>query len=437
MNSKATEPADREWTRSMQKVVTTALILCIVATSGCARLNSIYRNKPIGDEIQSVSIDAKQRMVFSAQHIGDNDEMSRFRVLCAEPSPDVFSAFAASLSSSVKTESIEAALQGAFSENSATIGLRTQVIQLLRDGMYRICEGVISNQLSEDEFYSLHQRYQRIMVTLVAIEQLTGAVTPPPITIQTDSLAGRPARLPQLQSDLEEAEEQLASAESSFAEFEEEPEKVEDACDELSDDEEKTECRKYYAAKNKRDEKQATVDSLEEAIKIARSEVVHQASGQVFVSTAFQRDSAITEKAAIQISDTVRDLVDSLWEIDFDTVLKKFETFGCHKWTRHPSFYIDLSERIETQISNLNSLSNWEASAPIQQMESQLHQAEASGENAIAEARQLPEFSDDPDMTANQLAQKAGEAALKSPMCRALVKHIEPKVQDDTPQDDS
>lgn len=326
------ESADCGWKRAVSTSLATILVVCIMATSGCARLNSIYRNNPIDDNVQSVSIDAKQRMIFTAPKLDENGDATNYRVVCAEPSPDVFSAFAASLSGSLESDSIEAALEGAFSENAATIGLRTQVIQLLRDGMYRICEGVLSNQISEDEFYSLHQRYQRIMVTLVAIEQLTGAVTPPPITIQTDALAGRPARLPELQSDLDEAEDQLTSAEGTLGELEE-PEKDKGACDEIKDDDERKEqCKEYYVAKNDRDEKQATVESLKEAIKVARSEVVYQAGGQVFVSTAFQRNSMMTEETIDAISGTVEELVGSLWSIDFDTALKKYGEFRCDRF---------------------------------------------------------------------------------------------------------
>jgi hypothetical protein len=177
------------------------LAVSMMALTGCASLNSIHRTTDISKDGRAISVDAKQRFLVSGY--SHTDEHGWLRKFCVEPSPDVFSAFAASLSGSAKTKAFEAALDSAFSENAATIGIRTQAIQLLRDGMYRICEGAMNGTVTNEQFVDLHRRYQRIMVTLVAIEQLTGAVRPPSVAIQTDALAGRPARLNDLQIELE------------------------------------------------------------------------------------------------------------------------------------------------------------------------------------------------------------------------------------------
>ena len=175
------------------------MLAVILILSSCARLNSIHRESDFGKNARIISVDAKQRFLVGM----DTDINSKtLKRLCAEPSPDVFSAFAASLSGEAKFKAFEAALNASSSENAATIGIRTQAIQLLRDGMYRICEGLMNGDLVKKDFLDLHRRYQRIMVTLVAIEQLTGAVRPPSVAIQTSALAGRPANLNALQDEL-------------------------------------------------------------------------------------------------------------------------------------------------------------------------------------------------------------------------------------------
>jgi hypothetical protein len=65
--------------------------------------------------------------------------------------------------------------EGGVSESAANIGLRTQSIQILRDGFYRLCEAYM-NGLSEEQYTIMLRRYQTNMVALLAIEQLTGAV---------------------------------------------------------------------------------------------------------------------------------------------------------------------------------------------------------------------------------------------------------------------
>jgi hypothetical protein len=56
------------------------------------------------------------------------------------------------------------------------IGLRTPTIQLLRDGMYRLCEAYMNGAIDRSRYTVLINRYQQMMIGLVAIEQLTGVV---------------------------------------------------------------------------------------------------------------------------------------------------------------------------------------------------------------------------------------------------------------------
>ncbi|USR00047.1 hypothetical protein [Sphingomonas aerolata] len=107
-----------------------------------------------------------------------------YRQFCAEPSPDVFTVMAASGSGGGSlglgpNKSVNAALQAAFSssETGATIA-RTQTLNMLREMMFRTCERYLSGAVSAAEMPIVAARDQRIMVSILAIEQLTGSVTP-------------------------------------------------------------------------------------------------------------------------------------------------------------------------------------------------------------------------------------------------------------------
>ena len=156
-----------------------ALIALVVLLSGCANLASVHHTfRP--DDGTSISIDAKQRVVYSINKTFKDPVTGRlkyeWRAICAEPSPDALSAI--STSSGVSAETLKVALSAAFGlqEGAASIGLRTQTIQILRDAMYRLCEGYASGALDNIGFSRLQRRYQNIMLGLLAIEQLTGAV---------------------------------------------------------------------------------------------------------------------------------------------------------------------------------------------------------------------------------------------------------------------
>lgn len=140
-----------------------------------AEWNSINRQFDPGTG-DSRLIDAKQRAIISVV-----DPLSgEYRGTCAEPSPDALQATATALAGAggASNAQAEAFLNLAVnnSESAASIGLRTQSIQLLRDAYYRLCEGRVSGYLDNIAFDILQRRFQNHMIALLAVEQLTGAV---------------------------------------------------------------------------------------------------------------------------------------------------------------------------------------------------------------------------------------------------------------------
>src|SRR5579859_7729997 len=119
-----------------------AYALAVLCTS-CANMNSVYHTFDVNNERQSLSIDAKQRVLITGTRGGsveqrtDNDNkpytviFNSKVVVCAEPSPDAFSVLGASFGGSA-SEAQQLALQLALStsETGSNIGLRTQSITI-------------------------------------------------------------------------------------------------------------------------------------------------------------------------------------------------------------------------------------------------------------------------------------------------------------------
>lgn len=161
------------------------LVCIVVSISACsANHHSIFRHKKIGGSSITM-IDAKQRAILSGEITTDGP-----RRFCSEPSPDMFTVIAQAFSgggtfgSSADPKMLELALNTAFStsEQGATIP-RTQTINMLRELMFRTCERHMNGGIGELELPLQAIRDQRLMVSILAIEQLTGAIAPKPLVI--------------------------------------------------------------------------------------------------------------------------------------------------------------------------------------------------------------------------------------------------------------
>ena len=116
----------------------------------------------------AIHLDAPQRLVYS----------SADGVLCAEPTPDALQAYAASLGVGVGAPSQGAAsIAQAMQTGAASVGLHTQSITLMRDALYRVCEQAHNKSIGSADIIHLLQRSQDLTLGVLAIEQLTGAVT--------------------------------------------------------------------------------------------------------------------------------------------------------------------------------------------------------------------------------------------------------------------
>jgi len=182
----------------------------VLVTPGCAYLTNYTR--AIELDRSSYSLDVKQRVVFSQERIVNGEFGAppvTKRVICAEPSPDALTVISASAGvaaanavssglsrSNERSDASSRAdinqglnVSAALAEQGAFIGLRTQSIQLLRDTMYRLCEGYAAGAIGDEEFTAMQRRYQSTMMGLLAIEQLTRPVVAAQVVLASNSAA--------------------------------------------------------------------------------------------------------------------------------------------------------------------------------------------------------------------------------------------------------
>jgi hypothetical protein len=160
------------------------LSLMLAACDG----STIYKKSDLGG-VRTLSIDAKQRLVLVGTRT--EEDGTKTRVVCAEPSPDALVAQAAVLSASGNYKGPEgqpsagANVGVGLQESASSIGLRTQSIQILRDGYYRLCETYMNGAISNDEYRRVTLNLDTFINVALAIDGLGNAKSAPAVAIGT------------------------------------------------------------------------------------------------------------------------------------------------------------------------------------------------------------------------------------------------------------
>jgi hypothetical protein len=171
-------------------------------TTGCGNFSAINMNKSLPKDSPNVlSMDSKQRGILSnvveEKSAGATTGMTTFVTrtrICAEPPPDVFTAIALSLAAEAEAGKTPAhvnangKLAAGLSENASTIE-RTQTVNVLREMMYRNCERYMNGAMNADAFTVQAARDHRLILDLLAIEQLTGVARAQATALTTNSKA--------------------------------------------------------------------------------------------------------------------------------------------------------------------------------------------------------------------------------------------------------
>ena len=200
----------------------TIVLLTLVAfLAACSSANWKSINHPFDpDSGDSRLVDAKQRAIISVRRnlIGADGKSIMHKgkpitdlAVCVEPSPDALQATASALAGSLSTKSLENLLDlsASTSESAASIGLRTQTIQLLRDAYFRLCEAYLNDGIDAIAYDILQRRFQNQIIALLAVEQLTGAVAASQPALTTSAIADAGAKTGLVAQALKDAEDDL------------------------------------------------------------------------------------------------------------------------------------------------------------------------------------------------------------------------------------
>ena len=321
----------------MIRNIVAAALLAADLLGGCtANQKAIHKiDRVTGKGATVISVDAKQRAIIAGPAIETTVTTTRTdgaishqtsvttqqRRFCSEPSPDVYSVVAQALSAggtfgqAADPRSIELALDAAFSssENGANIA-RTQSVNLLREVMFRTCERYLNGAIGELEMSVQAARDQRIIVSILAIEQLTGVVMPRPVVIGSSGNAGAGMTSEAIlayedaRKSLEIAEKALPLAQANF-DATNGNDKICDA-DPVADDN-KAKCKQARDALSKaKDDRSAAAERYRVVSALA---LRGGAGASTVTSAAFGEPSPATQALQAQnvqsISDTVRRIV--------------------------------------------------------------------------------------------------------------------------------
>lgn len=175
-----------------KSVRTFAILVGLSTALAACDGGTIHKKGTLGD-FQTLSIDARQRLVISGTRKSDG-----VRVVCAEPSPDALVAQAAVLSANGNFTGQKGAPSAGGSavvgiqESAASIGLRTQSIQVLRDGYYRLCETYLNDAIDKGEYLAVIKNVDTFIAVSLAIDGMSNpkaaqnvAISTGPVTVES------------------------------------------------------------------------------------------------------------------------------------------------------------------------------------------------------------------------------------------------------------
>jgi hypothetical protein len=173
--------AARLWRTAISTVMAPGMAaLAMTPLTGCA--NYIFRTFDI-DRGENLSVDARQRVVLVTHNGGKTHDRT---VVCTEPSPDVLAAQAVSGSANgaatlpsaaegaTGQSSFSGSIAGASSEAAASIAMRSQTIQLLRDGLFRACEAYMKGAIDQQQYNIVLFDMDRQIITALGLDAIGG-----------------------------------------------------------------------------------------------------------------------------------------------------------------------------------------------------------------------------------------------------------------------
>lgn len=307
--------------------------ILLIGLTGCQTPNiHITDNYGYQNNVQTLALDAKQRVVVFAKR---SDHQT---VTCAEPSPDALSALSSSLGGNLQNnKEAVASFASAMTESAASIGLRTQSIQLLRDGMYRSCEAYAAGAIEADDYNRQQRRYQNLMLSLLAIEQITGAVVARQVGLgdgRSSASVGENANEAAASATKEDQKVEVAQQDADAAKGALTADKIasaKKACDAAQNDASDANCKKIKDYDAKIEETTAALETAKKiketahiALDAARAAVRAAAAGATVKFGEDTQTSKVSDTSAKYVSEAARTIVST-------TLLASFAQEECSR----------------------------------------------------------------------------------------------------------
>lgn len=199
----------------IRKIIAASTIVVSLFTAGCNSFKVSDGSSQLVDIQKRAILVGGNETTVTAKGTG-TETVTNYRV-CAEPSPDAMSAMAMEAAAKGGVPSkVSVELSAALQQSAAFVGLRTTSIQLLRDFGYRLCEAHLSGAINNGQYDLLMRRFQKNVVALLAIEQLTGAVKAPPVVLTSRGHAETSQSLSDQRDVREKVSEKIATLEKGF-----------------------------------------------------------------------------------------------------------------------------------------------------------------------------------------------------------------------------
>ena len=164
----------------LSRVAPVALwFVLVISLLGCEQNTSNFRTVDLneGGKGPSILTDTKQRIITNIDIVNRSvpGQVLPKRIVCAEPSPDVASAFSEAVQAHLKSDDKETGFGFSAAESVCQLGERLGTIQLLRDMAYRNCEAYANGAINATSYTILNSRLNKTVVTLLATEAIAGA----------------------------------------------------------------------------------------------------------------------------------------------------------------------------------------------------------------------------------------------------------------------
>jgi len=147
----------------------TACVLTLALFTGCASFTSPARKHELdSSKPYWIDYDAYRR---GALFIPVSTAHGKTVRTCAEPPPDVAMQLIDKFTAKGGTGEISAEASAEISQNALQLAQRTQVIQFLRESLFRLCEISLNTQLTSDRVAELYDKVLNIAKSMAEAEK--------------------------------------------------------------------------------------------------------------------------------------------------------------------------------------------------------------------------------------------------------------------------